>query len=177
MALSPDRGAKGDERRSQVNEGAIVQGFAFPPDTQRAEVVVPAVRPLDDPATRPTADAADQRLLAAAANVGNDAACAGFVLRIGVVVPLVEAQVHGPARTSRRTDEDRIERGTHHPLVVHVRRRQSDCDRNTSAVGQNVALAAKFCAIGGIRAGELPPLGAFTVALSREAHAQSMPRC
>lgn len=177
MALSPDGSAERDEGRSQVNEGAVVQGFAFPADAKRAEVVVPAVRPLDDPSTRPTADAADQRLLAAAANVWNDATRSSFVLRIGVVVPLVEAQVHWPTRTSRRADEDGVERGAHHPFVVHVRARQGDGERHTSAVSQNVAFAAEFCAIGRIRAGELPPLGAFTVALSREVHAQSIPRC
>jgi hypothetical protein len=154
-----------------------MQGFAFPADTERAEVVVPAVRPLDDPSTRPTADATDQRLLAAAANVWNDATCPGFVLWVGVVVPLVEAQVHRPTRTSRCADEDGVERGAHHPFIVHVRSRQGDGERNASAVSQNVAFAAEFCAIGRIRAGEFPPLGAFTVALSREVHAQSIPRC
>jgi hypothetical protein len=177
VGLSPDGSSKRDERRSEMNEGAVVQGFAFPADAKRAEVVVPAVRPLDNPSTRPTADTADQRLLAAAANVWNDATCSGFVLRIGVVVPLVEAQVHRPAGTSRCTDEDGVERGAHHPFVVHVRSRQGDGERNASAVCQNVAFAAEFCAIGRIRAGELPPLGAFTVALSREVHTQSIPRC
>ena len=177
MGLSPDSGAKRDERGGQVNEGAIMQCFALPADAKRAEVVVPAVRALDDPSARPTAHTADQRLLAAAANVWNDATCSGFVLRIGVVVPLVEAQVHRPARTSRRKDQDGVERGPHHPLVVHVRCRQRDGERNTSAISQNVAFAAEFCAIGRIWAGELPPLGAFTVALSREAHAHSIPRC
>lgn len=177
MTLSPDGGPKRNEGRSQMNEGAVVQGFAFPSDAKRAKVVVPAVGPLDDPSARPPANAADQGLLAAATDVWNDATCSGFVFRIGVVVPLVEAQVHRPARTSWRTDEDGVERGAHHPLVVHVRSCQGDRERNASAVGQNVAFAAEFCAIGRIRAGELPPLGAFTVALSREAHAQSIPRC
>jgi len=154
-----------------------VQSLAFPADAKRAKVVVPAVRPLDDPSTRATADASDERLLTAAANVWDDATCSGFVLRIGVVVPLVEAQVHRPTRTSRRADEDGVERGAHHPFVVHVRSRQGDGERNASAVGQNVAFAAEFCTIGRIRACELPPFGAFTVALSREVHAQSIPRC
>ena len=87
MALSPDGSAEGDERRSRVNEGAVMQGFAFPADSKRAEVVLPAVRPLDDPSARPTADTSDERLLAAAANVRNDATCSGFVLRSGMVVP------------------------------------------------------------------------------------------
>lgn len=160
-----------------MNEGAVVQGLTFPADAKSAEVVVPAVRPLDDPSTRPTADAADQRLLSAATNVRDDATCSGFVFGVSVVVPFVEAQVHRPARTSRRTDEDGVERGAHHPFVVDVRSRQGDGERDTSAVSQNVAFAAKFCAIGRIRAGELPPFGAFTVALSREVHAQSIPRC
>ena len=113
--------------------------------------------------------------LAPAANVRLHTALACFLLAIVVVVALVQADVLGPPWPTRSVDECRIECGADHPLVVDVRAGQRDREGNPAPVGQNVALAAEFSAIGGIGTREVPPFGAFTEALSSDAHSRSRP--
>lgn len=158
-----------------MDEGAIMQGLALPARFQRSKIVVPAVGPFDDPTPGPSANAADQRLFTAPADVWHDAAFSGFVLGVVVVVALVEAQVHRPARPARPLHEDGIEGRADHPLVVDVRAGQGDGQWDSATVGQNVALGAELRAIGRIGASELPPFGALTMALSSEAQSQSIP--
>jgi hypothetical protein len=120
--------------------------------------------------------AADERLLASSANVRDDATLPNFPFAVIVVVALVQAEIHWAAWPTGGTHQDSVEGRAHHPLVVHVRSRERDCHRNASLVCQNVALGAALSTIGWIRAREVPPFGAFTMAPSREAHSQSMPR-
>jgi len=136
---------------------------------------MPAVRAFNDPSARSAANATDERFLTPAADVGDDAALSRLVFGVAVVVPLVEAQVLWPAWSSRRAYQHSVESGADHPLVVDVRSSQRDGDGHPAAVGQNVAFTAAFRAIGRVWAGELPPFGAFTMALSSEAHSQSIP--
>ena len=93
------------------------------------------------------------------------------------VVRLVEAEVVRPTWAARAVQLNRVEGRLEAPSVVRVRRRQNDGERYAASVGENVSLGAKLCAISRIGSGELPPFGAFTEALSREAQAHSTPRC
>lgn len=175
MSFSARGGAKGDERRSQVNEGAVVQGFAFPSDAKRAEVVVPAVGSLDDPPARLSSHAPDEWLLASPSNVWDDASIADFAFGVGVVEAFVQAEVRGPTRPARCPKYDGVQRRAGHPLVVDIRCGDLDGDGNAASVGQDVAFGAEFCAIGRIGARVVPPFGAFTLALSSEHHFRSTP--
>jgi hypothetical protein len=85
-----------------------VRRLRLPADWQCAEVVVPAVRALDHPATRPTALALAS-ILAAASKVRLDAARANSSLCVVIVVTLVEAKVLRAAGPAGRGDNHRIE--------------------------------------------------------------------
>ena len=150
--------------------------LALPAHEKPAIAVVPAVGALDDPTARLASHASDQRRFEAAANVRDHAPCAGFGLRFPEVVSLVEAEVTRTADAAPDSQRDRVEGRADHPLVVDVRGRDLHADRYAAGVGQNVAFDAAFGAIGRVRTGVVPPLGAFTMALSRLHHRQSMPR-
>lgn len=105
-----------------------------------------------------------------------DATSTDFALRVAPVVGLVKTEILRTPRSSRRPNGNGVERGFHAPFVVSVRAGQGDGDRYAASVGENVALGAKLRAISRIGSCKAPPLGAFTVALSREAQAHSMPR-
>ena len=156
-------------------ERHVVFRLRLPANSQRAEVVVPAVRALDHPATRPAALALAS-LLAAPSKVGLDAARHNSSLRVVIVVALVEAEILRATRTARRADNHQIERLANHPLIVHVRAGQRDPEHDTAPVRDDVAFRSQLSTIGRIGTRELPPLGAFTEALSSEAQAHSMPR-
>ncbi len=141
----------------------------FPPDEQRPEPVVPADGPLDDPPTRLATDTADQRGLAPAADEGLDAAGAHGGLRIGVVVPFVEAEVLRTPRPPGSPHDDRIERGRDVPCVVDVGGGDLGGQRDAASVSQEVALDPALGAVRGVRPRLGPPFGAFTIAVSRAA--------
>ena len=177
MTISSTRSAIGDECTSQVNEGQVMIGPRLPSDPQCAKVVMPAVRPLDDPAPRFASHASLQGRLTTAPDMGDDPAQASSHLAIRVVISLVETQIARTTRPSRCAKRDRIQRRSDQPLVVDIRSRYGDRERNAAAIGQDMAFGTEFGPIGGVGAREVPPFGAFTLALSREAHCQSMPRC
>ena len=106
-----------------------------------------------------------------------DAAHANRGFGIVVVVALVEAEILRSTGAARRRDDHGIERLGDHPLVVDVRAGQRHADRDAPTVGNDMAFRAELATIGRIGPCEIPPLGALTDALSREAQAQSMPRC
>lgn len=159
-----------------MNQGQVVVAPALPADAQAAKVVVPAIGALDYPATRSTANAAQQRWLAATANVWANAAATYFALGVRVVVALVEAQVAWPARSARCTQWNRVERRAGQPLVVDVGAGERHADGHATLIGQDVTLGAELAPIGRIGAGMIPPLGAFTEALSSEAQSHAIPR-
>ena len=151
---------------------------SFPPNSQRAEVVVPAVCSLDDPAAGLFAtDGAGERAFSSTANVWCNVTLPGLTLGLLIVVPFVEADVVWSPSTIAPTENDGVERLADHVLVVDVGPRQRDAERDPISVGQDVALGTELCAIRRVGSGEFPPFGAFTEALSRDAHAQSMPTC
>jgi len=151
---------------------------ALPADAQGPVVVVPAVRSLDDPPPGLlAANRSGQWRFSSTANMRHDVALPRFSLWFLVVVALVEAEVVWATATVLSTEDDRIERLADHAHVGDVRSGQRDAEGNAATVGQDVALGAELGAIGRIGPGELPPFGAFTEALSREAHAQSIPTC
>ncbi len=148
----------------------------FPANEQTAEAVVPGVGALDHPAAGPALDAAEQGLLAAAPDVRRDPASPDGCLGVLVVVPFVEAEVLRAARSARGAEDHCIERLPHEPLVVDIRAGDLGGQRNAAAVRQDVAFDAAFRPIRGVRAREVPPFGAFAMALSSADHFHWIPR-
>jgi len=160
-----------------MNEGEMVLGFRLPPDAESPVVVMPAIGALHDPAPRPATNAPDQRSLAASTNVRGNAAASSCDLTVFEVVGFIETDVFGTTWTARCTNRYAIERRADHPFVVDVGASQLDANWYATTIGQYVSLGAELSPISGIGTRESPPFGAFTDALSREDHFQSMPRC
>ena len=112
---------------------------------------------------------------AASPNVRLDATGARFLLWFPVVVALVEAEVLGTPRSARSANVHGVQGLTHHVHVVDVGAGQRDGQRDALTIYENVAFGAEFSAIGRIGPRELPPLGALTLALSRDAQSHSIP--
>jgi hypothetical protein len=167
---------EGDEGAGKVEESEVVGANALPAHEQAAKAVVPSVGALHNPAARLALHPAEQGLLAAAPDVGRDPASPNGSLRVGVVVALIEAEVHRATRAARRSHDHRVERLGDEPLVVDVGAGDLGGQRDAAAVRQDVAFDAAFRAIRRVRAGEVPPFGAFTMALSSEDHFHWMPR-
>ncbi len=136
---------------------------------------MPAVGALDYPPPRFPTHAADKWRFAAPTNMWLHTARTRFLLGVIVVVALVQTKVFGQQRLEQSPDGNGIERGAHHPLVMDVGASQRDRDGDSATVGQNMAFGAEFSTIGRIGARDVPPLGAFTEALSSDAHSRSSP--
>ena len=167
---------EGDESAGEVQETEVVSANSFPAHKQAAEAVVPGVGALHDPPARLALNAAQQRLLPAASDVRDDPAGSHGRLGVRVVVALVQAEVLGAAWAARRASDHRVEGLADEPLVVDVGAGDLGGQRDTPTVGQNVAFDAAFRPIRGVGASEVPPFGAFTMALSSEDHFHWMPR-
>lgn len=137
---------------------------------------MPGVRTLDNPAARLSSNASDERLLSATTDVRRDASRSDGGFGVRVVVAFVEAQMLGTPWTARTTQDNRVERARDEPLVVHVGPGDLGRKRHATTIRENVALDPALRAIRRVRAGQIPPFGAFTIALSSEAHVHWMPR-
>jgi len=168
--------AEGDEGASQMEEATVVSANPLPAHEQAAEAVVPGVGALHDPAARLPLNAPEERLLPPASDVRSDPAGSDGRFGVRVVVSLVEAEVLGATWTARRASDHRVERLADEPLVVDVGAGDLGGQRDTSTIGQDVALDTAFRAIRGVGASEVPPFGAFTRALSSEDHFHWIPR-
>jgi hypothetical protein len=153
----------------------IAFSLALPAGTKTAKAVVPTVGALDHPPPWPATNTANERRLASSSDVGLYTSIECLQFGVIVVVAFVEADVLGQDRPEHSADGNRVQRCAHHPLVVDVRPGQGERQGNSTTVGQNVAFRAEFSTIGRIRARDVPPLGAFTEALSSEAHCRSSP--
>ena len=146
---------------------------------------MPAVGPFHDPSASAALVAAARSparseevaiLFDTSADVRRDLSATDFALGVVPVVALVETEIAGATWPARRSDRNGVEGGLQPLLVVRVRAGQRYRDRYAAPVGKNVSLGAKLCAISRIGSCDVPPLGALTETLSREAQAHSMPR-
>jgi hypothetical protein len=137
---------------------------------------VPTIGAFDDPPPWlfPT-NGSGEGGFAASPNVRLDATRACFLLWFAVVVALVETDVLGTPWSARSADIHGVEGRTHHVHVVDVGACQRDGQWHALTIYENVAFGAELCAIGRIGPRELPPFGALTLALSRDAQSHSMP--
>jgi len=125
---------KSDDAAGEVKKATVVFSDALPAHEQSSEAVVPRVGAFDDPSPRFSANASEQRMLSATTDVRDDSSTAHGSLRIGVVVAFVQAQVHGPTRTSRCAQDDSVESLGDQPLVMDVRARDLRGQGNAATV-------------------------------------------
>lgn len=137
---------------------------------------MPSVRALDDPAPRLSSNAPDQRLLAPTTDVWRDAARSSGCLDIRIVVALVEAKVLGTSWAARTAEHNRVEHIGNEPLVVDVRARDLSRNWHSTTICEHVALDAPLGAVRWVGTRQVPPLGAFTIALSSDDHFHWIPR-
>jgi len=76
----------------------------------------------------------------------------------------------GTSWAARTAEHNRVERIPDEPLVVDVRAGDLSRNRYATTICEHVALHAPLFAIGRVGTGQVPPLGAFTIALSSEDH-------
>lgn len=104
-----------------------------------------------------------------------DTARASLQLRLLVIVALVEADILRPSWPSRAANIHGVEGLADHVHVMHVGAGESNGERDSLSVYEDVAFGAEFGAIGRIGPSEVPPFGALTLALSRDVQSHSMP--
>ena len=157
----------------QVGVGAFL-----PAGEDAAEAVEPGVGALDDPAVGAEASLALDRLcfLAAATNVGGERELLSELADLLVVVGGVEAE---PLRDLRRRlgplDRDALERVAGELVVVQVRARWRDPDRDARTVGEEAPFRPFLALSVGFGPVSSPPKGAFPSAPSIASHSHSIP--
>ena len=122
-----------------MEHGEVGVGAFLPAGEDAAEAVEPGVGALDDPAAGAEAGLAFDRLcfLAAAADVGGERELLGELVDLLVVVGGVEAEPLRRLRGRRGSlDRDRLERLTREFVVVQVRARWRDPDRDALTLGE-----------------------------------------
>jgi hypothetical protein len=149
-------------------------GAALVTHAQAAEVIEPGQRSLDHPAVAAQALAGVDAL---AGNTDPDVPLGEGPPAAGEVIALVSMEFGGPLApppSGRLRRWDGIEQVLEDDRVVAVGPGQECGKRDTGSVDHNMALRARFAAIRRIRSGELAPLVAGMLALSRLARLQSI---
>ena len=164
-----------------MKQRQVIGSLALPADQQAAVAVLPTPGAFDDPAPRSAAvQRADEErrltALALAPDVGHDAAAPHRPPAVGIIVALVQAEVLGAARATRRLEQHGVERALQAPFVVHVRRAQHGGQWDAAPVSQEVALGPLLRPVRGVRARGVPPFGALMSKASRADHFHWIPR-
>ena len=161
-----------------MEHGEVGVGAFLPADEDAAEAIEPGVGALDDPAASAETGLALDRpgLFAAAADVGGERELRGELTDLVVVVGGVEAQ---PLRPSRGRlgpfDRDRLDRLAGELVVVQVRARRRDPDRDALALGEEAAFRPFLALSVGFGPVSAPPSGALPIAPSIASHSHSIP--
>jgi hypothetical protein len=110
-----------DERGRKVHEGQVVPRFDFPPDQQRPEAVMPAVRALDDPPSWPAVDASEERRFALLPDMRRDAASADRGVAVAERVACIQTAVPWASHPAAPLEHHGIERSRERPFIVEIR--------------------------------------------------------
>jgi hypothetical protein len=161
-----------------VQHREVGVGAFLPAGEDAAEAIEPGVGSLDDPAAGAEAGLPLDRLcfLPAAADVGGERELLGQLADLLVVVGGVEAE---PLRKLRRRvgplDRDALERVAGQLVVVQVRARWRDPDRDALTLGEERSLRPFLALSVGLGPVSSPPSGAFPSAPSIASHSHSIP--
>ena len=163
-----------DQDAAEREEGLVDVGATFAADVETLETVQPADCALDDPA-RCAQPAAVLRPAMGDEGLEVPSPLRGFV-RAGMVRPVRLRTRRSEARPSalalKRRDgvDEREELGD----VMIIRTSERDHQRDALRFGEDVVLAARAGAVGGVRSGLEPPFSARTLELSTTARDQSI---
>lgn len=175
---SPVGGAPGDQCAGEVEHGEVGVGAFLPADEDAAEAMQPGVGALDDPAAGAVAGLAFDRLrlFAAATDVRGEAELGAEIAHFAVVVGGVEAEPLRslPARLRPR-DRDRLDRVAGELVVVQVRARWRDPERDALPLGEERSFRPFLALSVGLGPVFSPPSGALPIAPSIASHSHSIP--
>lgn len=150
----------------------------FPAGEDAAEAVQPGVGALDDPAAGADACFARALFVAARADVRGEAEFLGELARLVVVVAAVETEMLRLVRRRRGpADRDRLQRAAQQLVVVYVRARRGDPERDARAIGEQRSFRPFFARSVGFGPVCSPPSGALPIAPSAANHSHSIPYC
>jgi hypothetical protein len=161
-----------------VEHREVGVGAFFPAGEDAAEAVEPGVGSFDDPAASAEASLAFDRFcfLATAADVGGEGELLSELADLPVVVGTVEAEpLRGLRRRLGPLDRDALERVAGEPVVVQVRARWCDPDRDALTLGEERSLRPFLALSVGFGPVNSPPNGAFPSAPSIASHSHSIP--
>ena len=153
-------------------------GAFLPAGEDAAEAIEPGVRSLDDPAASAEAGLPLDRLgfLAASADVGGERKLLRELADLLVVVGGIKAE---PLRNLRRRlgplDRGALECGPGQLVVVQVRARWRDPDRDALTLGEERSLRPFLALSVGLGPVSSPPRGALPSAPSIASHSHSIP--
>ena len=161
-----------------MEHGEVGVGAFLPADEDASETVEPGVGALDNPAACAEAGFALERLcfFSAAADVGGERELLGEFADLLVVVGGVEAQPLRPLPGRLGAcDRDRLDRLAGELVVVQVRARRRDPDRDALALGEEAAFRPFLALSVGFGPVLAPPSGALPIAPSIASHSHSIP--
>ena len=176
--MLPVGGAPGDQAAGEVEHREVGVGAFLPAGEDAPEAVEPGVGALDDPAACAEAGLALDRLrfLMAAADVGGERELLGELADLLVVVGGVEAEaLRGLRGGLGPRDRDALKRVAGELVVVQVRARWRDPDRDALTLGEERSFRPFLALSVGFGPVSSPPNGALPSAPSIASHSHSIP--
>jgi hypothetical protein len=161
-----------------VEHGEVGVGAFLPAGEDAAEAIEPGVGALDDPAACAEAGLALDRLclVAPAADVGGERELLRELADLLVVVGGVEAEsLWSLRRRLRPLDRDALDGGAGELVVVQVRARRRDPERDALTLGEERSLRPFLALSVGFGPVSSPPSGALPSAPSIASHSHSIP--
>lgn len=161
-----------------MEHGEVGVGAFLPAGEDAAEAVEPGVGALDDPAAGAEAGLALERLclVGAAADVGGERELLGEFADLLVVVGGVEAEsLWSLRRRLGPLDRDALDGGAGELVVVQVRARRRDPERDALTLGEERSLRPFLALSVGFGPVSSPPSGALPSAPSIASHSHSIP--
>ena len=161
-----------------MEHGEVGVGAFLPADEDAAEAVEPGVGALDDPAAGAEAGLAGEcfLLLAAGADVGGERELLAELAYLAVVVGSVETEPLRPlGGRLGPLDRDRLDRLPGELVVVQVRARRRDPERDALTLGEQRSFRPFLALSVGLGPVREPPSGALPIAPSSANHSHSIP--
>jgi len=161
-----------------VQHGEVGVGAFLPAGEDAAEAIEPGVGAFDDPAAGAEAGLAFDcsRLFGTAADVGGERELLGELADLLVVVGGVEAEALRNLRGGLGPlDRDALERIAGELVVVQVRARRRDPDRDARTLGEERSFRPFLALSVGLGPVSSPPRGALPSAPSIANHSHSIP--
>lgn len=168
-----------DQATRKLQHRQIRVRALFPADQQASIAVEPAMRPFDDPASRPSAFTLGLALVSAATNPRHHPDLPDMLVNPAADIAPIQAQPR--ARRRRRLgDNDPLQRLFQQHTVVPMRAIDDHCQRQAVTISKQAALDAPFAAVGRVGADFFPrptgPSSSFRRAPANPSRSSQAPR-